>query len=119
MKKSQILPRNGFCRWMMLIFMLWAFALQSQAVSTTHYVYFNDWTVHVFPDSCLLNYTITAYTYSFTALDGKVYTYNRDQIASVTSQPQRKLPTITSFKFEKKHNLEEGKYLNICTKYMV
>ena len=105
-KKSQILPRNGFCRRMILIFMLWAFSLQSQAVSTTHYVYFNDWTVHVFPDSCLLNYTITAYTYSFTALDGKVYTYNRDQIASVTSQPQRKLPTITSFKFEKKHNYQ-------------
>ena len=43
---------------------------------------------------------------TFTALDGKKYTYSSSQIASITQTAVRELPTISSFKFNNKNNYQ-------------
>ena len=84
--------------------MLFALALQSNAIAATNYVTFNDGRVYVFPDSCIASMTTGDDGISFTALDGKVYSYSNSQIASISQTLSKEQPTIASFKFSNKNN---------------
>ena len=83
------------------------FILTSQALSATnYYVTFKDGRLHVFPDSCIESKSSNGMLLSFTALDGIIYSYPMDAVSSVSTQLQKKLPDITSFKFNNKYNYQ-------------
>ena len=76
------------------------------ATSAAKYVNFNNGKTIVFPDSCISAMVSNDNAVSFTAIDGKIYTYRLSSIASVTDIPIRDLPSITSFRFSKKQNYQ-------------
>ena len=95
------------CRKKAIIFIVFlALLLPSQAASATSYVNFNNGKTFVFPDSCICNMANTGEAIVFTAIDGSVYYYALSTVASITETPIRELPSITSFKFNKKHNYQ-------------
>lgn len=71
-----------------------------------HYVTLNDGRMLVFPDESVRSVSKQGGAVSFTAVDGKVYTYPLTQVKSIGQQPARELPTLNSFKFYKKNNYQ-------------
>ena len=76
------------------------------SLAANHHVLFNNHQVHVFPDSCISGMTTTDTRITFTALDGKEYTYSRSTVKSVSTYVPKSLPQITSFMFDKKCNYQ-------------
>jgi hypothetical protein len=84
------------------------FSFFLQGIAGDYYVYLNDGTVRVFPDSCVLKKFKSGkdrilYIYP---LVGEPFKYSLDDIALDTDTPIRDLPTITSFKFNNKYNYQ-------------
>ena len=77
---------------------LLAFLLLASIAGATSYVTFNDGHLLVFPDECIQSVIQEDGHISFTARDGKVYTYLLDEIASIDEQLTKELPTITFYK---------------------
>ena len=75
----------------------------------TYYVYLNDGTVRVFPDSCISGHQRSLkdnYLYVY-PLVGDRYKYPLSDVKLETdSTPTRDLPTIESFKFNNKYNYQ-------------
>ncbi len=95
------------CRKSAIIFItFWALLIPSLAASATSYVNFNNGKTFVFPDSCIAYMVNTGDTIMITAVDGSMYYYPLSSIASITETPIREQPSITSFKFNKKHNYQ-------------
>ena len=95
------------CRKKAIIFIVFlALLLPSQAALATSYVNFNNGKTFVFPDSCICNMANTGEAIVFTAIDGSVYYYALSTVASITETPIRELPSITTFKFNKKYNYQ-------------
>ena len=82
------------------------FSLSLQVLLATNYVTFNDGRLLVFPDSCVETISTYGGSLSFTALDGKVYSYSLGDITSVEQQLTKELPTILSYKFNNKYNYQ-------------
>ncbi|MBQ1716538.1 MAG: hypothetical protein II025_01415 [Ruminococcus sp.] len=89
-----------------LFFVLLALLIPSQAASTTYYTNFKNGKTIVFPDSCLSDMVNTGVTVKFTAIDGTVYSYPLSTISSITQEPIRPRPKLTSFKFAKSLNYQ-------------
>lgn len=89
-----------------LLIALLAFLLPSLAASATSYVNFSSGKTFVFPDSCVAQMANTGDAVMFTAIDGSVYHYQLSAISSITQEPIRPLPAITSFKFGKNLNYQ-------------
>ena len=86
------------------------FSFFLQGIAGDYYVYLNDGTVRVCPDSCVLKKFKSGkdrilYIYP---LVGEPFKYSLDDIALDTDTPIRDLPTITSFKFNNKYNYHFG-----------
>ena len=100
--------RSTFYRRAALCFVaIFSFFLQGLA-EDTYYVYLNDGTVRVFPDSCVL-YKFKSYkdnTLYVYPLVGEPYRLPISDIALDTYTPIRDLPIITSFKFNNKYNYQ-------------
>ncbi|MBR6432119.1 MAG: hypothetical protein IKS64_04630, partial [Muribaculaceae bacterium] len=92
MKKNKVPPLIVFGRLMVIVSTFFTLSSQSQATAATDYVTFNDGKVYVFPDSYVANVTTTEEIITFTALDGKTFTYLFSQIASVSQSPNKELP---------------------------
>lgn len=78
----------------------------SPFVRATNYVTFNNGSVHVFPDTCVLSLLQDDGYISYTALDGTVYSYPLDSIASIDEELTKELPVFTSYKFNNKYNYQ-------------
>ena len=78
----------------------------AQAAYATSYVTFNDGRLYVFPDSCVQSVIEEDGYISFTALDGSVYAYPMNEIASINEQLSKELPSFASFKFNNKYNYQ-------------
>lgn len=73
-----------------------------------YYVYFNDGTVRVFPDSCITRSFKSmkdSLLYIYPVVGGPLK-YSLGDIALDTVAPIRDLPTISSFKFNNKYNYQ-------------
>ena len=83
------------------------FMLTSLMASATHYITFNDGHMLVFPSTSVKAMTQRDGVISFTAVDGKVYTYSLADIKTISQQSSpRDLPVFMSFKFQKKNNYQ-------------
>ena len=83
-----------------------AVSLSLQMLSATCYVTLHNGRLLVFPDSCVETISTANGCMSFTALDGKVYSYTLDDISSVEDQLTKELPTFLSYSFDNKHNYQ-------------
>ena len=96
-----------FCRRALICFVtILSFFLQG--VAGDYYVYFNDGTVRVFPDSCIRSKVKdpkSRLLYVFPVV-GEPFTYPLDDIALDADTPIKKLPTIATFKFNNKYNYQ-------------
>ena len=96
-----------FCRRALICFVtILSFFLQG--IAGDYYVYFNDGTVRVFPDSCVRSKVKdprSRLLYVFPVV-GKPFSYPLDDIALETDTPIRELPTIATFKFNNKYNYQ-------------
>ena len=84
-----------------------SFCLQGIA-GDAYYVYFNDGTVRVFPDSCItrtMKSMKDSLLYIYPVVGGPLK-YSLGDIALDTETPIRELPTISSFKFNNKYNYQ-------------
>ena len=83
------------------------FSFFLQGIAGDYYVYLNDGTVRVFPDSCVLRMFKSKdrclYIYP---LAGDPFIYSLDDIVQESATPIRDLPTITAFKFNNKYNYQ-------------
>jgi hypothetical protein len=77
-----------------------------QVASADSYVTFNDGRLVVFPDSCVQSISQDEEYISFVAIDGSVYSYPLDIVASIDQQLTKELPEIVSFAFNKKNNYQ-------------
>ena len=79
-----------------------------QGVAEDYYVYFNDGTVRVFPDSCVAKiiHDSRQNLLYIIPLVGDSYKYSMDDIALEADTPIKKLPTIATFKFNNKYNYQ-------------
>lgn len=85
---------------------LFAVALVFQAAAANTYVSMKNGRLLVFPDECVQSMNQTSSVVTIVAVDGTVYTYSMDKIASVGNQLPKVLPTITSYKFYSKDNYQ-------------
>ncbi len=84
------------------------FSFFLQGIAGDYYVYFNDGTVRVFPDSCVIRKFKSmrdSLLYIYPKV-GEPFRYSLDDIALDTDTAIRDLPTITSFKFNNKYNYQ-------------
>jgi hypothetical protein len=82
------------------------FSFFLQGIAVDHYVYLNDGTVRVFPDSCVWMIRKKDNALEIYPKVGKPFRYSLDDIALDTEEPIRDLPTITKFKFNNKYNYQ-------------
>ena len=96
-----------FCRRALICFVtILSFFLQG--VAEDLYVYFNDGTVRVFPESCVARiiHDSRQNLLYIIPLVGDSYKYSMDDIALEADTPIKKLPTIATFKFNNKYNYQ-------------
>lgn len=89
-----------------IIVLMLTLLMLSPFVGATNYVTFNNGSVHVFPDVCVLSQLQDDGCISFTALDGTVYSYPLDSIVSIDEELTKELPVFTSYKFNNKYNYQ-------------
>ena len=89
-----------------LLVFLSSMLLMAQDVCATCYVTFNDGRLYVFPDTCLQSIIEEDGFISFTAHDGRIYSYPMASIAYIDEQLSKELPVFTSFKFNNKYNYQ-------------
>lgn len=83
-----------------------AFFMSPAMAAVTNYVTFNDGRMLVFPDTCIASSSNADGVLTFVALDGTVFSYNLEDIASIDRRLTKQLPTITSFEFDNKYNYQ-------------
>ena len=83
-----------------------ALFMSSPLAAVTNYVTFNDGRMLVFPDTCVTSMSTDDGTLTFVALDGTVYAYSMEEVASIEKRLTKQLPTITSFEFDNKYNYQ-------------
>jgi len=96
-----------FCRRALICFVtILSFFLQG--VAGDYYVYFNDGTMRVFPDSCVARiiHDSRQNLLYIIPLAGDSYKYSMDDIALEADTPIKELPTIATFKFNNKYNYQ-------------
>ena len=102
--------RSTFYRRAVLCFVaIFSFFLQGLA-EDAYYVYFNDGTVRVFPDSCISGHHISwkdscLYIYPLSEKQPP-FRYPISDVELETATPRWDLPTIESFKFNNKYNYQ-------------
>ena len=99
--------QSTFCRRAVLCFVaIFSFFLQGIA-GDAYYVYLNDGTVRVFPNSYIISInTEQDGCLSIKIINGKSYEYPLSDVTLETETPLWRLPTITQFKFNNKYNYQ-------------
>lgn len=85
---------------------LLVFVMLAPLAYADRYITFNNGNLYVFPDDCVSSFVSRNGTVTIVDLNGGVYSYALNSIASINTSLPKALPVFTSYKFNNKYNYQ-------------